>query len=95
MKFQGLIGNVFSQLSIDKATKLEYNQGKKINPNAKKSIGIDLGFGSLKLCYRSDPQLVDGKIRLYMLRYDRDKAGFLEMIDEVCVHITIISLETT
>ena len=62
MKFQGLIGNVFSQLSIDKATKLEYNP-EEINPNAKKSIGIDLGFGSSNFAIVVT-QLVDGKIQV-------------------------------
>jgi hypothetical protein len=36
LKYQGLIGNVFSQLSIEKATKIDYNPDN-INPNAKKS----------------------------------------------------------
>jgi hypothetical protein len=45
LQYLGLVGNVFSQLSIDNATKIEYNPDK-INPNAKKSIGIDPGFGS-------------------------------------------------
>jgi hypothetical protein len=33
------------KLSIEKATKIDYNPDN-INPNAKKSIGIDPGFGS-------------------------------------------------
>ena len=45
LQYLGLIGNVFSQLSIENATKLEYNPDN-INPNSKKSIGIDPGFGS-------------------------------------------------
>jgi hypothetical protein len=45
LKYHGLIGNVFSQASIEKATKIEYNP-HNINPDAKKSIGIDPGFGS-------------------------------------------------
>jgi hypothetical protein len=40
LKYQGLIGNVFSQASIDNATKIQYNPDN-INKNAKKSVGID------------------------------------------------------
>jgi hypothetical protein len=36
LQYLGLIGNVFSQLSIENATKIEYNPDN-INPNAKKS----------------------------------------------------------
>jgi hypothetical protein len=60
LKYQGLIGNVFSQLSIDKATSFPYNPDN-INPNAKKSIGIDPGFGSSNFAIVVT-QLVDGKI---------------------------------
>jgi hypothetical protein len=44
LQYLGLIGNVFSQLSIENACKIEYNPDT-INPNAKKSIGVDAGFG--------------------------------------------------
>ena len=40
LQYLGLIGNVFSQLSIENAIKIEYNPDN-INPNAKKSIGVD------------------------------------------------------
>ena len=40
LQYLGLIGNVFSQQSIDNATKIEYNPSE-INPNAKKSFGVD------------------------------------------------------
>ena len=43
LQYLGLIGNVFSQLSIDNAIKIKYNP-QNINPNAKKSIGVDAGF---------------------------------------------------
>ena len=36
LKYQGLIGNVFSQSSIELCQKIEYNP-YEINPNAKKS----------------------------------------------------------
>ena len=76
------MGNVFSQLSIDNATKIQYNPDK-INPNAKKSIGIDPSFGSSMFAIVAT-QLVDGKIQvIYAEEYGRHEAGFLEMIDEV------------
>jgi hypothetical protein len=44
LQYLGLIGNVFSQLSIENATKIQYNPDN-INPNAKKSCGVDPAFG--------------------------------------------------
>jgi hypothetical protein len=61
LKYQGLIGNVFSQTSIDNATKIQYNHN--INKNAKKSMGIDPGFGSSNFAIVAT-QLVDGKIQV-------------------------------
>jgi hypothetical protein len=66
LQYQGLIGNVFSQLSIENATKIRYDP-TKINRNAKKSIGIDPGFGSSKFAIVIT-QYVDGKIQVYMQR---------------------------
>jgi hypothetical protein len=43
LQYLGLIGNVFSQLSIENATKIQYNPSN-INPNAKKSFGVDAGI---------------------------------------------------
>ena len=45
LQYLGLVGNVFSQLSIENCQKIEYNPDN-INPNAKKSIALDPGFGS-------------------------------------------------
>jgi hypothetical protein len=45
LKYQGLIGNVFSIQSIELCRSIEYNP-ENINPNAKKSIGLDPSFGS-------------------------------------------------
>jgi hypothetical protein len=47
LKYQGLIGNVFSPLSIDNCQKIEYNPGVVI-PNCQISFGIDPSFGSSK-----------------------------------------------
>ena len=48
LKYQGLIGNVFSQQSIELCQKIEYNPSQ-INPHAKKSIGLDPSFGRASL----------------------------------------------
>jgi hypothetical protein len=93
LKYQGLIGNVFSQLSIELCQKVEYNPSK-INPNAKKSIGLDPSFGSSKFGIVAT-QLVDGKIQvIHAEEYDRP--DFADMINEVwklkqrCGHVTNI-----
>jgi hypothetical protein len=98
LKYQGLIGNVFSQASIDNATKIQYNPDD-INPNAKKSIGINPGFGSSNFAIVAT-QLVDGKIQvIHAEEYERDEAGFSEMIEEIwrlkqrCGHITNIYID--
>jgi hypothetical protein len=94
LKYQGLIGNVFSQLSIEKATKIDYNPDN-INPNAKKSIGIDSTNFAIVAT-----QLVDGKIQVISAdEYDRDDAGFSDMIHEIwklkqrCGHVTNIYVD--
>lgn len=78
---------------MDKATKIGYNN---TNPNAKKSIGIDPGFGSSNFAIVAT-QLVDGKIQIiYAEEHERDEAGFTDMIDEVwrlkqrCGHVNNI-----
>jgi hypothetical protein len=47
LQYQGLIGNVFSTLSIENCQKIEYNPAGVI-PSTKISIGIDPSFGSSK-----------------------------------------------
>jgi hypothetical protein len=70
LQYLGLVGNVFSQLSIENCQKIEYNP-ENINPNAKKSIGIDPGFGSSKFAIVIT-QYVDGKIQvIHAEEYDR------------------------
>jgi phage terminase large subunit len=82
LKYQGLIGNVFSQTSIDKATKMQYNPDNIIK-EAQKSIGIDPGFGSSSFAIVAT-QLVNGKIQIiHAEEYDRDEAGFSDMVSEV------------
>lgn len=96
LQYLGLIGNVFSQLSIENATKIRYNPDV-INPNVKKSIGIDPGFGSSKFAIVIT-QYVDGKIQvIHAEEYDRP--NFTVMIDTIwqlkqkCGHITNIYVD--
>jgi hypothetical protein len=71
---------VFSQLCIENATKIPYDP-KKINQNAKKSVGIDPGFGSSKFAIVIT-QYVDGKIQvIHAEEYDRP--NFSAMIDKI------------
>jgi hypothetical protein len=96
LKYQGLIGNVFSQTSIDNALKTQYNPSQ-INPNAKKSLGIDPGFGSSSFAIVVT-QLVDGKIQVIHAE-EHDRPDFSDMISEVwaikqkCGHITNIYVD--
>jgi hypothetical protein len=96
LQYLGLIGNVFSQLSIENAIKTEYNPDN-INPNAKKSIGIDPGFGSSKFAIVIT-QYVDGKIQvIHAEEYDRP--NFAAMINTIwqlkqkCGHISNIYVD--
>jgi hypothetical protein len=71
---------MFSQASIENATKIEYNPDN-INKNAKKSIGLDPSFGSSKFGIVAT-QVVDGKIHvIHAEEYDRP--NFVDMIDKV------------
>jgi hypothetical protein len=80
LQYLGLVGNVFSQLSIENCQKIAYNP-ENINPNAKKSIGIDPGFGSSKFAIVIT-QYVDGKIQvIHAEEYDRP--NFAAMIDTI------------
>jgi hypothetical protein len=80
LKYQGLIGNVFSNQSIENALKVPYNP-LQIEPNAKRSIGIDPGFGSSEFAIVVT-QLVDGKIQvIHAEEYERP--DFSDMISEV------------
>ena len=96
LKYQGLIGNVFSHQSIDDCQKIEYNP-ENINPKAKKSIGLDPSFGSSKFGIVAT-QLVNGKIQvIHAEEYERP--NFSDMIDNVwklkqkCGHVTNISCD--
>ena len=64
LKYQGLIGNVFSPSSIELCQKIEYNP-YEINPHAKKSIGLDPSFGSSKFGIVAT-QLMTRKFKSFM-----------------------------
>ena len=78
-QYLGLIGNVFSSLSIENCQKIQYNPSQ-INPNAKKSIGVDAGFGSSKFAIVVT-QFVDGKIQvIFAEEYERPNFLFVNLL---------------
>jgi hypothetical protein len=96
LAYAGLIGNVFSLTSIENATKTRYDPDY-INQNAKKSIGIDPGFGSSKFAIVIT-QYVDGKIQIIHAE-EYDRPNFATMIDTIwqlkqkCGHISNIYVD--
>jgi hypothetical protein len=80
LQYLGLIGNVFSQLSIENATKIQYNPSM-INPNAKKSFGIDAGFGSSNFAIVVT-QFVDNKIQVIFAE-EYERPNFQAMINRI------------
>jgi hypothetical protein len=80
LQYLGLIGNVFSQLSIDNATKIQYNPSH-INPNAKKSFGVDAGFGSSNFAIVVT-QYVNGKIQVIFAE-EYERPNFQAMIKRI------------
>jgi hypothetical protein len=80
LQYLGLVGNVFSQQSIELCQKHEYNPDW-IVPEARKSLGCDPTFGSSKFAIVVT-QLVDGKIQvIHAEEYDRP--NFVEMVNEI------------
>jgi hypothetical protein len=78
LQYLGIEGNVFSQLSIDNATKIQYNPSN-INPNAKKSFGVDAGFGRSKFVIVVT-QFVNGKIQVIFAE-EYERPNFQAMIN--------------
>jgi hypothetical protein len=72
---------VFSQLSIENATKIEYNPDI-INPNAKKSIGVDPAFGGDSKFAIVVTQFVDGKIQVIFAE-EYERPNFQAMINRI------------
>jgi hypothetical protein len=80
-KYLGLVGNVFSQLSIENATKIEYNPDV-IVPEAKKSMALDPAWGSPSNFAIVATQFVDGKIQV-IFADEYPRPFFQAMIDKV------------
>jgi hypothetical protein len=80
LQYLGLVGNVFSQLSIENCQKIQYNP-ENINPNAKKTISIDAGFGSSNTAIVAT-QFVDGKIQVIFAE-EYPRPNFTDMIDKI------------
>lgn len=80
LKYQGLVGNVFSQLAIENCQKISYNP-LQINPNSKKSMAIDPGFGSSNFAIVVT-QLVDGKIQVIHAE-ENPRPVFTDMIEKI------------
>ena len=80
LQYLGLIGNVFSQLSIENCQKIAYSPDN-INQNAKKSIGVDAGFGSSKFAIVVT-QFVDGKIQVIFAE-EYERPNFAAMINRI------------
>jgi hypothetical protein len=80
LQYLGLIGNVFSPLSIENCQKIQCNP-ENINPNAKKSIGVDAGFGSSMFAIVVT-QFVDGKIQVIFAE-EYERPNFAAMINRI------------
>jgi hypothetical protein len=80
LQYLGLIGNVFSTLSIENCQKIQYNPDN-INPNAKKTFGVDAGFGTSKFAIVVT-QFVDGKIQVIFAE-EYERPNFQAMINRI------------
>jgi hypothetical protein len=80
LQYLGVVGNVFSQTSIESCQKVEYNP-LQIIPESPKSIGIDPSYGSSNFAIVAT-QLVDNKIQvIHAEEYARP--NFTEMIEMI------------
>jgi hypothetical protein len=80
LQYQGLIGNVFSTTSIENCQKIQYNPNN-INPHAKKTCGVDAGFGSSNFGIVVT-QFVDGKVQVIFAE-EYERPNFKAMIDRI------------
>ena len=80
LQYQGLIGNVFSTQSIENCQKIQYNPNN-INQNAKKTIGVDAGFGSSNFGIVVT-QFVNNKIQIIFAE-EYERPNFKAMIDRI------------
>lgn len=82
LQYLGLVGNVFSQQSIELCQKHEYNPDVW-KQNVKSTIGLDPAFGSSSFGIVAT-QLYDQKIHVvFAQEYDRDHSYFPDMISKV------------
>ena len=81
LQYLGLIGNVFSQLSIENCQKIAYNPSQ-INQNAKKTIGIDPSFGGGSNFAIVVTQFVNGKIQVIFAE-EYERPNFAAMIARI------------
>ena len=80
LQYLGLVGNVFSQSSIENCQKIEYNP-QNIHQNVKKSIGIDPSYGSSNFAIVAT-QYVDGKIQVIEAS-EYQRPNFTDMIQKI------------
>jgi hypothetical protein len=80
LQYLGLVGNVFSQVSIENCQKISYDPGV-IHQNVKKSIGIDPSYGSSNFAICAT-QLVDGKIQVIEAS-EYQRPNFTDMIEKI------------
>jgi hypothetical protein len=80
LQYLGLVGNVFSQASIENCQKIGYNP-QNIHQNVKKSIGIDPSYGSSNFAICAT-QLVDWKIQVIEAS-EYQRPNFTDMIEKI------------
>jgi hypothetical protein len=80
LQYLGLVGNVFSQASIENCQKIEYNP-ENIHQNVKKSLGVDPSYGSSNFAICAT-QYVDGKIQVIAAE-EYQRPNFTDMIQKI------------
>lgn len=80
LQYIGVVGNVFSQASIELCQKIQYNP-QPFKQNVKTACGVDAGFGSSKFGIVIT-QLFDNRIHV-MFAEEYDRPNFNEMISKV------------
>jgi hypothetical protein len=80
LQFAGVVGNVFSQSSIENCQKIQYNP-QNIHQNVKKTIACDPSYGSSNFAICAT-QLVDGKIQVIEAS-EYQRPNFTDMIEKI------------
>lgn len=97
-QYLGVVGNVFSSLSIEDCQKIQYNPTVIVR-DAPKSCAIDPAYGSSNFAI-TVTQLVDGKIQVIEAS-EWSRPDFNEMVDKVwelktkCGHISNIYVDAS